>query len=97
MRVSIEDTEVQQGILNKARRLAHENELLKETLARMQVVEPGQMDEPSMDSEDEELMRMRYFEALRRQHFEEQMRHQIDYRYSDSQSRGQPFKTPNAI
>ena len=46
----------------------------------MQVVDPDDVD-PSMssspqiaDSDDEEVMRMRYFEALRRQHFEEQMR-----------------------
>ena len=46
----------------------------------MKVVEPEMMDDPSsglspnMDSEEEELMRMRYFEALRRQHFEDEMR-----------------------
>ena len=45
---------------------------MKDTLARMKVVDPDDMD-PSLssspmngESEDEELMRMRYFEALRR-------------------------------
>ena len=46
----------------------------------MKVVNPEMMDDPSImssphiDSEEEELMRMRYFEALRRQHFEDEMR-----------------------
>ena len=59
----------------------------------------AEMDNPSMNSEEEEYMRMRYFEMMRRQAYEEQMRqqHMIDYRYSESNSRGQPFKTPNAI
>lgn len=60
--------------MDKARRLNAENELLKDTLNRMRVVQSEQIDDPSINSEEEEMMRMRYFEALRRQHFEEQMR-----------------------
>lgn len=63
--------------MDKARALHSENQLLKETLARMKVVQPDMIGDPlsesspHIDSEDEEIMRMRYFEALRRQHFEE--------------------------
>ena len=76
-----------------------ENQLLKETLGRMKVVQPGEMDSegqssPEMDPEEEELMRMRYFEALRRQHFEDQMRKLEEQRSSGG---AQPFKTPNVI
>ena len=52
--------------MDKARRLNAENELLKETLNRMRVVQSEQIDDPSINSEEEEMMRMRYFEALRR-------------------------------
>lgn len=43
----------------------------------MKVVQPDMIGDPlsesspHIESDDEELMRMRYFEALRRQHFEE--------------------------
>ena len=76
--------------MDKARRLNAENELLKDTLNRMRVVQSEQIEDPSINSEEEEMMRMRYFEALRRQHFEEQMRQNqmFDYRYSESNSRG---------
>ena len=70
----IDNEELQSAIMDKARRLNAENELLKETLNRMRVVQSEQIDDPSINSEEEEMMRMRYFEALRRQHFEEQMR-----------------------
>ena len=74
-------------ILNKAQALHQENLVLKDTLARMQVVQPSdmkeEMDDPSIDTQEEELMRMRYFEALRRQHFEEQLR-QMEMRRGDS-------------
>ena len=50
---------------------------------------------PHMDSDEEELMRMRYFEALRRQHFEEQMR-QMQLKERESSNK-QPFRTPNVI
>mmetsp|Transcript_9268 Transcript_9268/g.12611 ORF Transcript_9268/g.12611 Transcript_9268/m.12611 type:complete len:87 (-) Transcript_9268:1321-1581(-) len=86
----MDNSELQSAIMEKARRLHAENQLLKDTLDRMQVVEADQIDDPSINSEEEELMRLRYFEALRRQHFEEQMRQQqiFDYRYSESHSRG---------
>ena len=32
----------------------------------MKVVQPDMIDDPSVETEEEELMRMRYFEALRR-------------------------------
>lgn len=63
----------------------------------MKVVDPDTMD-PSQssspqnfDSEDEELMRMRYFEALRQQHYEEQMRQM------HGGSRSGPFHTPDVM
>ena len=71
---------------------------MKDTLARMQVVEADEMDpslssSPNLNSEDDEMMRMRYFEALRRQHFEEQMRQQAML----SSGAKQPFQTPNVM
>ena len=60
----------------------------------------GSFDDPSIDTENEsELKRVQYFEMLRQQYFDEQMRRQqqYDYRYSESNSRGQMIKTPNAI
>ena len=62
----IDNEELQSAIMDKARRLNAENELLKETLNRMRVVQSEQIDDPSINSEEEEMMRMRYFEALRR-------------------------------
>ena len=61
-------------------------------------IERQDMDSPSMNSQEEEYMRMRYFEMMRRQAYEEQMCQQMfDYRYSESNSRGGPYKTPRAI
>ena len=75
--VETDNPEQQATILKKAKALHNENQVLKETLARMKVVQPDMVSDgstPQMDSEEEELMRMRYFEALRRQQFEDQMR-----------------------
>ena len=73
-------------------------------LKRMKVVDADDREDaidvssPHVDSEEEELMRMRYFEALRRQQFEEHMRQQAAY-YQMAQGRsdksGAPFRTPN--
>ena len=57
--------------MDRARRLNAENHMLKETLERMRVVSAEDiarhdMDSPSMNSQEEEYMRMRYFEMMRR-------------------------------
>ena len=90
--------------MEKAKRLNAENELLKETLERMRVVSAdynpyNERMQPSEMSDEEELRRIYYYEMMRRRAYEEQMQcpQMFDYRYSDSHSRGQPFKTPNAI
>ena len=81
--------------------------MLKETLARMQIVQPDMLEDPSEDSEaspvvdeeDQEIMRLRYFEALRRQQFEEQMRHHAfnQHRQRTMSDAQQPFRTPNVM
>ena len=57
------DEEQQEQIIAKARALQNENDALQATINEMQAVDDESLEEVS---DDEEYMRMRYFEAMRR-------------------------------
>lgn len=52
-------------ILQRAHELKRENEMLKRTLANIQVIHTEESEE-AVDSEEEEYLRAQYYEALRR-------------------------------